>query len=56
MPRIWIDVEDLFIYGASGLRPSGIQRLELNYAAPSSRFPRAKTACSSSDTMNINDA
>ncbi len=26
--QIWIDVEDLFIYGAAGHRPSGIQRLE----------------------------
>jgi glycosyltransferase involved in cell wall biosynthesis len=26
--RIWIDVEDLFIYAGGGARPSGIQRLE----------------------------
>ncbi len=26
--RVWIDVEDLFIYAAAGHRPSGIQRLE----------------------------
>jgi glycosyltransferase involved in cell wall biosynthesis len=26
--KIWVDVEDLFIYASSGYRPSGIQRVE----------------------------
>jgi len=42
MARIWIDVEDLFIYGASGLRPSGIQRLEFELCRALIALPQSK--------------
>jgi glycosyltransferase involved in cell wall biosynthesis len=42
MARIWIDVEDLFIYGASGVRPSGIQRLEFELCRALIALPQSK--------------
>jgi glycosyltransferase involved in cell wall biosynthesis len=42
MAKIWIDVEDLFIYGASGVRPSGIQRLEFELCRALIALPQSK--------------
>lgn len=39
---IWIDVEDLFKYGALGFRPSGIQRLEFELCRALFELPESK--------------
>jgi glycosyltransferase involved in cell wall biosynthesis len=40
--RIWIDVEDLFIYARLGLRPSGIQRLEFELCRALVAIPQSQ--------------
>jgi glycosyltransferase involved in cell wall biosynthesis len=40
--RIWIDVEDLFIYWSSRVRPSGIQRLEFELCRALVTLPQSR--------------
>jgi glycosyltransferase involved in cell wall biosynthesis len=40
--RIWIDVEDLFIYACGGARPSGIQRLEFELCRALAALPQSR--------------
>jgi glycosyltransferase involved in cell wall biosynthesis len=40
--RIWIDVEDLFVYARPGLRPSGIQRLEFELCRALAALPQSQ--------------
>jgi glycosyltransferase involved in cell wall biosynthesis len=40
--KIWVDVEDLFVYASSGHRPSGIQRVEYELCYALAALPESK--------------
>ena len=40
--RIWIDIEDLFVYRSFGVRLSGIQRLEFELCRALAALPQSR--------------